>query len=309
MKNIKNLPKETGLYLVKNKQNGACYVGQAINIYKRFNNHHIYDYLNPNNCCYNTKFYKALRKYGLENFEVSVLELCDSEELDAKEIEYIKQYDSYYHGYNSTEGGQNWSSNIHSPEVEAKRKATLEEHKSLQSENHPRAKLTNEQVWDIRQRYKDGEGLDSIYQDFKDLYSSKAVFGRIVRGQTYQSVGNIPSKEDKIKAGKFFTPEQIIAIRNAYYVEDKTQTSIAKLYNTDVSTIKQIVHRESYKEVKDNIPNLKQRKQYRLTPEQVVEIRQKSDQGKSVIELAKEYHIGESAIRKCINRQTYKNIK
>lgn len=60
-----------------------------------------------------------------------MLELCDSEELDAKEIEYIKQYDSYYHGYNSTEGGQNWSSNIHSPEVEAKRKATLEEHKSL----------------------------------------------------------------------------------------------------------------------------------------------------------------------------------
>lgn len=309
MKNIKFLPKDSGIYLVKNKINNACYIGQAKDIYKRFNSHHIYDYKNSKNCCYNTKFYKALRKYGIENFEVQVLELCSENKLDEKEIEYIKLYDSYNHGYNSTEGGQNWSPNIHSAEIEEKRKTTLEKNKSLQCEKHPRAKLSNEQVWKIRQRYKDGEGLDSIYQDFKDLYSSKAVFGRVVRGESYKNVGNIPTKEEKNKAGKFFSPEQIINIRTAYYVENKTQAEIAKIYKTDVTTIKQIVNRESYKNIKDNIPNLKLRKSYKLTIDQVKEIRKKGKLGKTIIELAQEYKIGESAIRKCLNRETYKNIE
>jgi uncharacterized protein (DUF433 family) len=50
------------------------------------------------------------------------------------------------------------------------------------SENHPRAKLTNQQVWDIRQRYIDGESIKEIYQDFKDLYSNQQTFKRIVLG-------------------------------------------------------------------------------------------------------------------------------
>ena len=52
------------------------------------------------------KFYKALREYGLENFVVSIIELCPVEELDEKEIYYIDLYDTYHHGYNSTPGGQ-----------------------------------------------------------------------------------------------------------------------------------------------------------------------------------------------------------
>ena len=180
MKNIKNLPKESGIYIVTNIKNNASYIGQAKNIYDRLNKHHIYDYKDKNNCCYNTKFYIALRKYGLENFQVDVLELCSEEELDKKEIYYINKYDSFKHGYNSTEGGQNWSPNIHSEETELKRQKTRQQNKSLQSENHPRAKMTNEEVINVRQRYIDGESIQQIYEDYKDRYSNKKTFKRII---------------------------------------------------------------------------------------------------------------------------------
>lgn len=105
MKNIKQLPHKSGIYRVYTNFNNACYIGQAKDIYERFNSHHIYDYKNKKNCCYNTKFYSALREHGLDAFEVEVIDLCPIEELDEKEIYYIAQYNSFHHGYNSTEGG------------------------------------------------------------------------------------------------------------------------------------------------------------------------------------------------------------
>lgn len=54
----------------------------------------------------NSKFYKAILKYGWDNFEHIILfENLTREEAIAKEIELIKQYDSFKHGYNSDLGG------------------------------------------------------------------------------------------------------------------------------------------------------------------------------------------------------------
>lgn len=56
-----------------------------------------------------TYFYKAIRKYGFENFSWEVIDTASSiEELHQKEIAYIKQYDSFDNkekGYNTTSGG------------------------------------------------------------------------------------------------------------------------------------------------------------------------------------------------------------
>ena len=57
MKNIEKLPKSSGIYMVTNLLNNVSYVGQSTNIYNRFKKHHIHDYKNINNECYNTKFY------------------------------------------------------------------------------------------------------------------------------------------------------------------------------------------------------------------------------------------------------------
>lgn len=52
------------------------------------------------------KFYLAINKNGKENFYYEILEdKVPVYALDEKEMEYIKKYDSYHNGYNSTAGG------------------------------------------------------------------------------------------------------------------------------------------------------------------------------------------------------------
>ena len=81
-------------------------------------------------------------------------------------------------------------------ETELKRIKTREKNQSLKSEKHPRAKLTNEEVRAIRQRYIDGESISEIYINYNNLYKNINTFKRIVLGKTYIDAGNIPKKED-----------------------------------------------------------------------------------------------------------------
>lgn len=94
------------IYKFTNKINGKVYIGQTYNLQTRLNSHKS-KALNTKN-----KFYNAVRKYGWENFELSILSTITvntkeelSTLLDKLEIEYIKQYNSYKSGYNSTLGG------------------------------------------------------------------------------------------------------------------------------------------------------------------------------------------------------------
>lgn len=249
MKNIEKLPNTSGIYMVVNLINDKKYIGQSKNIKKRFQSHHLVDYKNENNCNYNTKFYQAIRKYGIDNFEVVILKLCEEKELDDLEIKYIKEFDTFKNGYNSTEGGQFWSPNIHSEETEEKRKQTREKNKSLMSENHPRAKLTNQQVWDIRQRYIDGESIKEIYNDFKDLYTNQQTFKRIVLGQTYVTVGNIPTKEQVRHTNAKLTDVQVKKIRNSYKKGVVSYRELGEKYGLSESSIAAIIKRETYKNV------------------------------------------------------------
>ena len=44
-------------------------------------------------------------KYGVENFDFYILEECQPDELDIKEIYWIATLDTYNYGYNMTLGG------------------------------------------------------------------------------------------------------------------------------------------------------------------------------------------------------------
>lgn len=95
-----------GIYKITNKINGKVYVGQSIDIEERWKQHE-YKAFNINGNAYNSAIHQAFRKYGVENFEYQVIELCSVEELDAKEIYWIDKLDTLSpKGYNILPGGQ-----------------------------------------------------------------------------------------------------------------------------------------------------------------------------------------------------------
>lgn len=93
------------IYKITNSINDKVYVGQTIRpIEKRFVQH-INDsrkYKEKSNI----KLYNAMNKYGTDKFEIELLEECDKEVLNEREIYWIDFLDSFKNGYNSTGGGK-----------------------------------------------------------------------------------------------------------------------------------------------------------------------------------------------------------
>lgn len=67
----------------------------------------------PSSHEYNKTLSKAFRKYGLDNFTFEILEECDIDLLDEREIYYITLYDTYFNGYNETTGGNGGNMNAY----------------------------------------------------------------------------------------------------------------------------------------------------------------------------------------------------
>lgn len=99
-----------GIYKITNKVNGKSYIGQSVDIMDRWKSHRNKPF-NQNSKDYDSLFYRAIRKYGLENFNFEIIEECKKEELNEKERYWIKFYHTYAgdidnNGYNLTLGGE-----------------------------------------------------------------------------------------------------------------------------------------------------------------------------------------------------------
>lgn len=92
----------TGIYKITNQQTGECYIGQAVDMQRRWKDHAKCG-LGIDTPAGN-KLYKAMQEDGIWNFTFELLEKCSKEELNKKEKYYIELYDSYNFGYNSNKG-------------------------------------------------------------------------------------------------------------------------------------------------------------------------------------------------------------
>lgn len=91
-----------GIYKITNSQTNQCYIGQAVDIYKRWNQHckaGLGIDTPPGN-----KLYKAMQEYGLQNFTFEILLECNRDELNEKEKYFISLYQADTYGYNSNIG-------------------------------------------------------------------------------------------------------------------------------------------------------------------------------------------------------------
>ena len=110
------------IYKWTNKINGKSYIGQTTREKLRYREH-LYDRR------VNKYFHNAIDKYGIENFEYSVLfkvhcpKEFAKEILDYNEKKYIKEYRTFGEGYNLTDGGDG---STHTPfSEEHKRKISI----------------------------------------------------------------------------------------------------------------------------------------------------------------------------------------
>lgn len=97
-----------GIYKITCKETGRCYVGQSINIEKRFKAHG-----------------GKRGKFPREKFDYVIVQATSIDQLDEAEIIFIDYFDAYTKGFNKTKGGSGWGT---------KGKKTSEETKRRQSE-------------------------------------------------------------------------------------------------------------------------------------------------------------------------------
>jgi|FLYN01.1.fsa_nt_gi hypothetical protein len=107
------------IYCVTNLQTGQRYVGKTT-CFKRCNGkliyrgyqsryrQHLADALscNQDRATKCQKFYQAIRQYGPEAFQVTLVERCPLTLLDEREIYYIRLWKTRRNGYNMARGGK-----------------------------------------------------------------------------------------------------------------------------------------------------------------------------------------------------------
>lgn len=92
------------IYKITNVVNNKVYIGQTSkDVSQRFDQHKK-DYLRPYRS--HLLIYKAMNKYGLDNFRFETIEEIENCFLDEREKYWIKYYNSFKNGYNSTLGGK-----------------------------------------------------------------------------------------------------------------------------------------------------------------------------------------------------------
>lgn len=148
-----------GIYKITNLINGKIYIGQSIHIERRFYEHQHKEYWDDKKV-----LYKAFRKYGLNNFSFEIIEECLEEQLNIREKYWIDYYNSYENGYNMTSGGEiNFG------------------------ENHPRHKLTEKDIIDIRTRYANKELKRDVYLSYNQRIGESG-FNKIWKGETWKNI-------------------------------------------------------------------------------------------------------------------------
>lgn len=93
----------TGIYCIENKINGKKYVGQAVDVKTRWRHHRC---LLESNKHHSKALQRAWNKYSKEAFVFYMLELCEPDQLNDLERNWIKRLNTFGCGYNMTEGGE-----------------------------------------------------------------------------------------------------------------------------------------------------------------------------------------------------------
>lgn len=226
-----------GIYKIKNLINNKIYIGQSVDITRRWAEHRRSGqpkkYSLSSKRDINSPIHLAMQKYGIENFEFSVVKECEVEALNELERYYISFYHSTdkRYGYNISLGGQD--------RVGAK------------GELHSQAKLNQKQVDTICQRLIAGESVKAIHADYN--FVNKSIISMINQGHiwknpsyTYPLSQQLFSMKGESNGRAKLTEETVMQIRKDYV--NLSFSEVCKKYaQYKKATVRSIVYGESWK--------------------------------------------------------------
>ena len=108
------MTKLCGIYLLTHIATGRKYVGQSVDIQKRWREH--------SRCYSDARLGKSIKQYGWHAFNAEIVELCEFSRLNELELFHITLQDCVFpRGFNLAKGGGN---SLHHPESIAKMSAS-----------------------------------------------------------------------------------------------------------------------------------------------------------------------------------------
>jgi group I intron endonuclease len=156
--------KISGIYCIQNKINQKRYIGQSTNIYNRWEVHR--RELNSNKKVYNKYLQNSWNKYGEENFEFSILEECDKDKLNEREIYWIEFYNTFSKrnkGFNKTRGGEGGDTWSYKKENEKEKDNRI----NFKGEYNPNYREISKEIQDeIIKIYQEGRGICFLVEKY-----------------------------------------------------------------------------------------------------------------------------------------------
>lgn len=250
--------KQKGIYMITNKFNNKVYIGQTRQpIIKRYW-HHLWKL--KDNSHDNIHLQNSFNKYGIENFEFTVLStVVNVDELNELEISYISKFREEGLCFNIQDGGQKIGNYIRTDEIkksigEKNRihmtgKKLSEETKKKMSESHKANKynevnyVLNETIaHEIKSLLVEGlsatkvsDKLNIPYKLINNILSNNA-WSR-VEVQGWNEYLNSRTKTTR------FTIEDCIEVYNLYEEGLYNQSQLAEMYNKNRASISNAIKR------------------------------------------------------------------
>ena len=223
------------IYCFTNNINGKKYIGQSISKGNARYNNHKSSYKNPDDCEYESPLHRAFRKHGFENFTYEVLaqDVENIDLLNQLEIQYIQQYNCQIpNGYNIEPGGKNCA-----------KSKTIEHRKK---EIWAQAKLTEEEVIELRKAYQRKESPTKIYKEKYENIMHYNSFLNIWSGRRYALI--MPEVFEKGRHTKL-NAETVKLIRKDREETNLSYDKLAEKYGISKGTIADIIKKRTWKDV------------------------------------------------------------
>lgn len=288
----------SGIYKITDKRNGKIYIGRASNLKTRLWRHqcfiHPEDYTEKSLGREKTmEIHKAMAEsHNPDDFLFEIIEECQPELLDEREIYYIDKFNCKYPlGYNKTYGGQT--------------------HAYKQGEEHYNHKITQEEANRIKQLLKEGNTTQEIISQIPN--ATCGIISTINSGRCWKD-NNENYPLSKLNGVITINEQDVIDMRvlrsQGYNVKE-----ISEIYNLSSSTVSSITIGTSRKDVEGPLAVAKNRNQ--LSQEQVETLRKYyAENNISIKSLWENFckdnpviQIGYDGFKQMIEGKAYKNYK